>query len=314
MNVYDFDDTIYYGDSTIDFYKFCVRSHPILIKYLPIQIYGILKYLLGICDKKQCKQNFFVFLKGIDAEILVEEFWKKNIKNIKKWYIQQKLEDDVVISASPMFLLEPVCKKIGINHLIASEVNIKTGEFYSENCYGKEKVIRYCEKFKNKKIDKFYTDSMSDIPLIEIAKESYIVKNDILIQWNTYNKFDKFLALKQFIKFVLIGCVNALNGIWISSIFSLLFQANIAFIIGYSISLTISYLLNSVVTFHEKICFNKFVKFCIGYIPNFFIQNCIVGIFYNYFGFDKIFVYILAAVIGVPITFVCIKILKFGKC
>ncbi len=28
MNVYDFDGTIYSGDSTIDFYLFCLRKQP----------------------------------------------------------------------------------------------------------------------------------------------------------------------------------------------------------------------------------------------------------------------------------------------
>ena len=27
MNVYDFDKTIYYGDSTADFYLFCLKRH-----------------------------------------------------------------------------------------------------------------------------------------------------------------------------------------------------------------------------------------------------------------------------------------------
>ena len=32
MNVYDFDKTIYKGDSTLDFYFFCLRKKPIIIK------------------------------------------------------------------------------------------------------------------------------------------------------------------------------------------------------------------------------------------------------------------------------------------
>ena len=38
MNVYDFDKTIYRGDSTKDFYFFLLRRHPVLIRYLPKQI------------------------------------------------------------------------------------------------------------------------------------------------------------------------------------------------------------------------------------------------------------------------------------
>ena len=31
MNIYDFDKTIYDGDSSIDFYKFCVKKNKLLI-------------------------------------------------------------------------------------------------------------------------------------------------------------------------------------------------------------------------------------------------------------------------------------------
>ena len=31
MNIYDFDKTIYDGDSSIDFYKFCVKKNKLMI-------------------------------------------------------------------------------------------------------------------------------------------------------------------------------------------------------------------------------------------------------------------------------------------
>lgn len=35
MNVYDFDQTIYHGDSTVDFYLYCVRHRPLMIYSWP---------------------------------------------------------------------------------------------------------------------------------------------------------------------------------------------------------------------------------------------------------------------------------------
>lgn len=191
MNVYDFDNTIYDGDSSIDFYKFCIKNHIFLIKYFPIQIWWIFKYLLGICSKKECKEKFFIFLNGIETEQEVKRFWKKNIKNIKVWYINQKTDEDIIISASPKFLLEPLCKIIGVENLIATEVDMNTGKFYSENCYGAEKVRRYYQEFQNVKINKFYTDSTSDRPLIEISQKSYIIKKKYIIEWEKYDKRNK---------------------------------------------------------------------------------------------------------------------------
>ena len=35
IDVYDFDGTIYDGDSTFDFVLFCLRRHPVIVLSLP---------------------------------------------------------------------------------------------------------------------------------------------------------------------------------------------------------------------------------------------------------------------------------------
>ena len=43
MNVYDFDETIYDGDSTVDFVKYSIIHQPKVLIYFPkIAIYGLL--------------------------------------------------------------------------------------------------------------------------------------------------------------------------------------------------------------------------------------------------------------------------------
>ena len=51
MNVYDFDGTIYDGDSTVDFYVFALKKKPSLISYGPKQAWGFLLYLLKKINK-----------------------------------------------------------------------------------------------------------------------------------------------------------------------------------------------------------------------------------------------------------------------
>lgn len=88
---------------------------------------------------------------------------------------------------------------------------------------------------------------------------------------------------------------------------------NLGFIVGYLTSLSISYILNSKITFREELKFNKYMKFCISYIPNFLIQNSVVLIFMNGLGWNNCIVYILAASMGIPITFFLIKIFAFSS-
>lgn len=185
MNVYDFDDTIYDGDSTIDFYLFCMKNHPKVISYLPKQCLALLLYKLGKITKTEFKERFFAFLRVIDdIEKDVVLFWDKNQYKIKEWYINNQEKEDLVISASPRFLLSEVCKRKGIFRLIASEVDSKNGIFYNENCYGDMKVEFFLREYPQDKIDKFYTDSVSDLPLAKLASEAYLVDKEKVTRWD----------------------------------------------------------------------------------------------------------------------------------
>lgn len=183
MNVYDFDGTIYNGDSSLDFYLFCLYNRPLIIRFLPKQIIGILAYKLRIITKKKGKETFFSFLKGIDnISTLVNDFWASHASRIQCWYIIQQAEDDIIISASPEFLLAPICQRLNVR-LIASVVLPENGRFESENCYGIEKLRRFMSVYPHESIDTFYSDSSSDIPLASRAKQSFLVKKGKLHEW-----------------------------------------------------------------------------------------------------------------------------------
>ena len=202
---------------------------------------------------------------------------------------------------------------------MASRVDKTTGKYTGENCYGEEKVKRFYEVFQKEKIDTFYSDSLSDTPLKEISKNAYIVQKEKIIEWDTYkpslfSKLKKTFLSLQFIMFLIIGVINTINGIGFAYLYSLVINnVNLAFIVGYLTSLTIAYLLNSFLTFKEKLAFKKFIKFCISYIPNFLIQNGFVILFYNILGWEKLLVYCLAAIIGIPVTFLLLKLFAFRK-
>ncbi len=115
----------------------------------------------------------------------------------------------------------------------------------------------------------------------------------------------------NFIMFVIIGVINTLNSVWISYLLSLIFDANLSFVIGYIISLGIAYILNSVFNFKTKLDFIRFIKFAVSYIPNFIIQNVVVIVVYNILGFNKLIAYALAAIIGIPVTFIILKVFAF---
>ena len=184
MNVYDFDKTIYAGDSTIDFYLYCLSRHLRLAGYIFGQTWGMFLHATDQIDTTEWKERFFVFLVGIsDLEKLVESFWNSRQSKIKAWYLKQKQPDDVVISASPVFLLAPVCQRLGIAPPIATELDIASGKILGTNCKGEEKVRRFLERYPEAIIRRFYSDSSTDAPLAALAEEAFLVHGDIVRPW-----------------------------------------------------------------------------------------------------------------------------------
>ena len=207
MRVFDFDGTIYNGDSTYDFYLYLIKKQPKVLIYLPYFIYSYILYKLNIkiknkdkfdflsdddflvLNKTYLKENFFMFLNAIKQEEIddyIYDFWIEKIKQNKifNYYIKDRRKDDVIISASPRFLLEPIAKLFNCD-LICSEVDKHTGKYNSLSCWWKEKVIRYKKVYNNIKINEFYSDSITDLPLALISDKSYrVFKDGTVVDWN----------------------------------------------------------------------------------------------------------------------------------
>ncbi len=189
MNVYDFDKTILNGDSTAKFYFYCLGRYPAMLKHIPATALAFLKYALGFQSKTAFKEVMYRFLREVPkAEEQVEKFWDKNISLVFDWYYDKRKDDDVVISASPEFLVVPACKRLGIKNVMASRVDIKTGLYDGENCHGEEKVRRFRRVYPNAEIDFFCSDSLSDTPLAKLSKCSKLVSpKGELLDWNMQN-------------------------------------------------------------------------------------------------------------------------------
>ena len=183
INAYDFDGTIYDGDSSVDFYFYCLKHNKKVLLVFPKQVFGIILYILKINDKTKMKESIFSFLKYMqDIDKLIDDFWNEKNKNIKEWYLKQKKDNDVIISASPEFLLKPLEKKLNVS-VIASIVDKNTGKFNSKNCHDYEKITRYEKQFKNK-INNFYTDSIrADKALLEYATNGFIVRGNEITKY-----------------------------------------------------------------------------------------------------------------------------------
>ncbi|MBQ7037033.1 MAG: GtrA family protein [Clostridia bacterium] len=320
MNVYDFDETIYNGDSTRDFYFFCLKKYPRIALLWPYQLFHFLLFAAGFHKKTAFKERFYRFFRLVpDMEKAVSDFWDRHFCNIKKWYLDTKKPDDVIVSASPAFLLEIPCRKLGIPAPIASLADMHTGKYQGENCYGEEKPPRFYAVYPEGKVDAFYSDSLSDTPLARLAKESYIVKGEMLIPWEEYtpsrlSRLKKTFLSPSFIRFLLVGGLSTLA----TTFFAVLYEKWIsvpvlAFAVGYFTTLVLSFFVNCGFTFGAKPSFAKYIKYIVSYIPNFLIQCFSVFLLHHVLGLWEIIAYLLAAIIGVPVTYLLMKVFTFKK-
>lgn len=177
MNVYDFDKTIFYPDSMILFAKFCIRRHPSLLRgYFPKLVKTACQYARGKCSitKVHAALNSIIrYLDDPDADIAA--FWKRYERNFSAWYLLQKKSDDLIISASPEYLLRPVIEKLGVN-FIGTIVDREIGVMIGNVCLAKEKA-KYIIGKDMPVIDNFYSDSLSDTPIALLAEKAFIVRD-----------------------------------------------------------------------------------------------------------------------------------------
>lgn len=184
MNTYDFDKTIFNPDSSYKFFLFSLRRHPgAVLRTLPkTAIFGI-AYAMGSIDTKILKQQVFSFLRHLrDVDGEVEAFWQENFGRIESWYLKQKQPDDVIISASPEFLLRPACDRLGVS-LLGTPMDRHSGEIMGLNCHDSEKVRRFYEKYPGARTENFYSDSLSDTPMALIADKAWLVNLQDIRPW-----------------------------------------------------------------------------------------------------------------------------------
>lgn len=314
MNVYDFDGTLYRGDASVDFWRFALRRHPLLIRFLPGQGWAIARLMLGLIDRGRAKACFFCFLQGLpDPDQEVADFWQSRPAKYRAAWSQLSL-DDCIITASPDFLIR-TCPWLQGLPLIATRMNPQTGELLGENCRGAEKVRRFRKAFPESSIDGFWSDSLSDAPLANCARTAWWVRRGRCLPWPQeiplFHRLRAHFCSSQFLRFILCGGFNVLTGVGFAWAFSFLLQANAAFVAGYLLSLFFSYLLNASVTFHARPTLPAFLRYAIAYLPNFLIQNLTVALIYNLLAWPKLLAYLLSALLGIPLTFLALKCFAF---
>lgn len=188
MNVYDFDNTIYRGESAFDFFLFCIRRKKQLIKVVLPVIRDIILYKTcrmpwdKFCERgRYYTETFFTLFDDIPK--LVSDFWDSHEHKIKPFYKKTRKPDDVIVTANVDVLVGEIFRRMGIENYISSKFDLSQGRL-TQICFSENKVKLFTEKY-GMTIDAFYTDSDNDAPLMELAKEVYMVRGNKILEKNS---------------------------------------------------------------------------------------------------------------------------------
>lgn len=180
MNVFDFDNTIYDGESFVDLFLMVLRKDPKLLRHVPDMVSGVVQYKTGTLRLEsaleQYSKPFEDYVSSVsDIGALVDEFWDTHMHKIKPFYEDVRSDDDIVISASPQIVIDEVCRRLGIKRCIGTQFDRETGKL-GRVCFRENKIAAFREAYPEAQINVFYTDSMHDKPLMDISDSVYFVK------------------------------------------------------------------------------------------------------------------------------------------
>ena len=190
MNIYDLYYSKLFYKTNRDILLYSFKRHPFKVMKALKRTKKLEKeYKRGMVSFERVKEAMLSFLFQIDdLDKYIEGFVNSHMKNIKPWYLSRKSDYDIVISASYELWIVPFCRKLGIKYIIATKTD-KDGNIIGRNCKGQEKLKRLTLIIPNAQIVTSYSDSESDLPILEVAKTAYVVEGNKLIPYTRGYKF-----------------------------------------------------------------------------------------------------------------------------
>lgn len=186
MNVFDFDNTIYDGETLVDFIVYYIKTDPKIWRFVPKLLWIYFKDTFHLFTVEEAIKAYAGFLEGyyvknkVKAED-VKKFWDKNEKKIKPWYNEVRRDDDIIVSGTTDFILDEIMGRMGIKNYVGSSIDSETGKF-KRLCFLENKVKIFNELYPGAHIDNFYTDSMNDKAMMDLADHVFFVTGNKIEQ------------------------------------------------------------------------------------------------------------------------------------
>ena len=156
----------------------------------------VLEYTMGVLDAPKVAERALARYRGVEEEKMVRRarawFASHVLRHVceagRRAVHEHKAAGDLVaiVTGATPYVAIPLAEELGIEHVVASELEVEGGRLTGKPCYplcyGEGKVARAERLAREQGFDlhqsTFYTDSLSDLPLLEQVAHPVLVNPD----------------------------------------------------------------------------------------------------------------------------------------
>lgn len=189
--LFRFEKTLYQGNLHHDVFRYCVKKHHDLCKYIFPMIFNAILYFFHI-RKHQAYvlQRWQFYYELANSEALMNEFVNTNKKKMRAWMFSDLSQRSIVIDAVPEFIMQAYLPGYNVRGIRYDGKQYVYHEFMSQ----KEDEVLH--------INSVYDDHISKF--LRFGKNKYIVSN------NTIQLVDRTFLIQYVVKYIITICTLAL--------------------------------------------------------------------------------------------------------
>ena len=190
------DKTLIAGNSGVSFMRYSLRRGKTTRWNLIKSIVDYLRYRYDVLDMEKAYRDSLRPLAGIEEGELIQfcqEWFEDEVRNLiypeAQDFVRRHLnqgERVVIISNATTYAVDPLARYLGVSHVLATQLEIHeglfTGSYIEPLCFRHGKVF-WAEKLAvqvGAEVSRstFYTDSITDLPLLERVENPRVVNPD----------------------------------------------------------------------------------------------------------------------------------------
>jgi HAD superfamily hydrolase (TIGR01490 family) len=196
---FDMDKTILSENSGTLYFRALYDRGEVDWKTLAVNLGSYLQYKLNLLDLERWTARTMLQFRGrsvralqAEADAWFEEYVKPSIYPEAARIVGEHLAQSHVValvSGATPFVVRPLADHLGVEHVVPTQLEVKdgvyTGRVIEPVCFGEGKIYWLQQLIEREAIDLprsfFYTDSITDLPLLDLVGHPIVVNPDPLL-------------------------------------------------------------------------------------------------------------------------------------